>query len=375
MSKTDESAVPQPGETAPQQRKPVVVRAWRTMSAIARDPAGAASLFALLFGIIASVVPTPGVWGAGVNSVGYALVGAAAFSFIYQFWANAALVRVINRTIRQAQRRMYREIQEQWSSAISEATTSLDGYMSHLTSLHRRHWPLEVYPEGNSPNPVFNQRLESDLGNASRYDFRGQSGKHLASRLLKARCPRLKTVRIVIEDATIPDVANARIDEKRWGEPERFEGASDDEIRAIIRGDLIDSLIGLYIARVRFDRIELAYASRPTNVRVEITDRIVYVSPYVLNRPSGNRYPEVYRYDPESIPAQVAVLEYDREFSLLSGNKMILSPGTSKENLLQHLVAKELVMSSEDFDLRYRQAEQTLRALGRALGEVPDDYS
>jgi len=351
---------------APERKRSLIVR-------VTKDPAGVASLIALLIGIVASVVHPHESWGVGVNSVGYALVGAAVFSFIYQFWANDALVRLISGTIKQAQRRAFREIRGQWERAISETTSSLDSRMNQLATLHRRHWPLCVYPEGSEPNPEFNHQLESDLQSASHYDFRGQSGKHLASRLLQARYPRLKVVRIIIEDATIPNVVNARIDEKRWSEPDRFAGVSDELIRTIVLDDLFDSLVGLYSARARFERIELAYASRPTDVRVEITDRIVYVSPYIRNRPPGNRYPEVFRYDPESIPAQVAALEYEREFALLSDGKLVFSPSTRRELLREHLSAKGWDISYEDFDLRYHRAEQALRALGTELSEPPDE--
>jgi hypothetical protein len=376
MSGSDDGVVTIADEVTPQpqgRQRVAVVRAWKATSAIARDPAGTASLIALLIGVVLSAVPNPRAWGSGVHSIGYALVGAAAFSFIYQYWANNALVRLITSTISKSQRRTFREVRGQWNRAIADAASSLDRHMDQLVSLHKRHWPLEVYPEGNVPNPDFNHMLESDLRRAARYDFRGQSGKHLASRLLKTRYPRLRVVRIVIEDATIDEVANARIDEKRWSEPERLGAVSDDEIRDIVKNDLFESMVGLYSARARFDRIEVVYAGRPTDVRVEITDGIVYVSPYIRNRPSGNRYPEVFRYHPESVPAQVAVLEFDREFSLLSGNSVVFVPNSTREVLREHLKKKGWNISYEDFDLKYRQAEQSLRALGTALSEAPGE--
>jgi hypothetical protein len=376
MSRADNVAAPltddAPRETEGKRRS-APVRAWRATRAIAKDPAGTASLLALLFGFVLSAVPAPKEWSNGLHSVGYALVGAAAFSFIYQFWANDALVRLISANVKRTQRRAARDIGSQWSRAIAKTTSSLDGYMDRIISLHRRHWPLEVYPEGDIPNPQFNQKLESDLGHAARYDFRGQSGKHVASRLIQTRYRRLRVVRMVIEDAIDPDVANARIDEKRWSEPDRFQDVSDEELRAIVRDDLFDSLVGLYIARLRFDRIEIAYASRPTDVRIEITDGVVYISPYIRNRSRGNRYPEVFRYDPESIPAQIAVLEFDREFALLSESKVVFEPNTTRETLLEHLRKKKWNISPEEFDLRYRRSQEELRALGTVLNAAPEE--
>ncbi len=345
-----------------------VVRAWQVARTVAKDPAGTASLIALLAGFVASVLPVHGQWGTGIHSVGYAVVGGAAFSFIYQFWANDALMQAIESNINTTQERALDDIRLAWEEAVTSTSATLGAYTRDVLMMHKRHWPLEVYPEGNIPNPDFNHRLETDLRTASRYDFRGQSGKHLASRLVVSRYPKLESIRVIVEDATIPEVMNARIYEKRFGAPEEFGGMSSQELSDIVLNDFLDSIIGLYISRVQFDCIELVYARRPTDVRVEITDGVVYVSPYIRNRPAGNRYPEVFCYDSKSVPAEVAKLEFNREFGLLSDNKLVLRSGTSEGALLEHIRAKGWELSAEELTQRYDAAERSLRGLGNEMG-------
>jgi hypothetical protein len=107
-----------------------IVRTWRATQSVARDPAGIASLIGLLVGIVLSVISTPHGWGPGVNSVGYALVGGAFFSFIYQFWANDSLALTISERIRDAHRAAYGETVRQWDSIIAHMVTMLDGQES-----------------------------------------------------------------------------------------------------------------------------------------------------------------------------------------------------------------------------------------------------
>lgn len=323
---------------------------------------------ALLLGIVVCVLPVYGQWGTGIQSVGYAVIGGAAFSFIYQFWANEALMKAIKLNMSSAQERALGEIKNAWGDAITTATTSFNEYTNDVFLMHKRHWPLDIYPEGNAPNFSFNERLEADLRIASRYDFRGQSGKHLASRLLTSRYPSLQTVRIILEDATVPDVLNARIYEKRFGAPHDFAGMSSKQVGDIVLNDFLDSLIGLYLARVKFDRIEVAYARRPTDVRLEIIDGIVYVSPYMRNRPAGNRYPETFRYDPRSVPAEIARLEFNREFGLLSDGMLILQSNANDDFLLEHIRSKGLGLPEETFRQRYNAAERSLHLLSNELG-------
>jgi hypothetical protein len=314
-----------------------------------------------------------GKWGTGVQSVGYALVGGAAFSFVYQFWANDALLQAIKSNTRSAQEQVLREVMRAWDESISNTTASFNRYTRDVLLMHKRHWPLEVYPEGNIPNAAFNQRLTADLSTASHYDFRGQSGKHLASRLLTIGYPRLETIRLILEDATVPDVRNARVYEKRFGAPEEFAGMSAERVGTIVLDDFLASLIGLYLARVQFDRIELVYARRPTDVRVEIIDGIVYVSPYIRNRPAGNKYPEVFRYDPRSVPAEIAKLEFNREFGLLSDNMLVLQRSTNEDIFLEHIRSKGFDLTMEAFRQRCDAAERSLRTLGDEMGGQSDD--
>jgi hypothetical protein len=330
-------------------------------------------LIALLLGIVICVLPVHGKWGTGIQSVGYAVIGGAAFSFIYQFWANDALVQAIKLNMGSAQEQALGEIKKAWGDAVTTATASFNEYTHNVLLMHKRHWPLDIYPEGNMPNLAFNERLEADLRVASRYDFRGQSGKHLASRLLTSRYPSLQTVRIILEDATVPDVLNARIYEKRFGAPEDFAGMSSEQVGDIVLNDFLDSLIGLYLARVQFDRIELVYARRPTDVRIEIVDGIVYVSPYIRNRPSGNRYPETFRYDPRSVPAEIAKLEFNREFGLLSDGMLVLQSSASDDFLLKHIRSKGLGLPEETFRQRYDAAERSLQVLSDEMGRHSDD--
>lgn len=137
-------------------RKSILVRFWHTGKIVVKDPAGTGSLIALLIGIIMSSSSSVGVTSSGVRSVGYAIVGAAAFSFIYQFWANDALVHLITSKVEGAQRKANQEIENQWQSIASDTTASINIYASQFISLHKRHWPLETYPESNIPNAEFN---------------------------------------------------------------------------------------------------------------------------------------------------------------------------------------------------------------------------
>lgn len=334
--------------------------------AIVKGKAGMASLIALLLGVIFTVLSMHGTSGVAMHSVGYALIGAAAFSLIYQYWADDALARTIGSNIRIAQERALYEIKLAWSEVAAGTSASLNRYTNDVLSMHKRHWPLEVYPEGNEPNPAFNQRLEADLQQATHYDFRGQSGKHLASRLFAGRYPKLEIARVVLEDATVPEVMNGRIYEKRYSAPETFDDLTDDQLAEVVRNDLLDSLIGLYLARIHFaDRIEITYAKRPTDVRVEIIDGTVYISPYIRNRPEGNKYPEVFRYDPHSVPAEIAKLEFNREFGLLSNGKLIFQSSTTQAELLEHIRYKGWDLSPDEFTTRYHATQRALRVLGK----------
>jgi hypothetical protein len=352
----------------------LIARIWRSTRKIVRDPAGVASIIALLLGAIASLVPVHGSPGLDLHSVGYAVAGAAIFSVIYQFWANDALVEVISANIGTGQARSLQEMKVEWREISAQSTASFRRYADDMAERHKRHWPLEVYPEGSEPNRTFNEQLETDLQGAYRYDFRGQSGRHLASRLVEGRYPRLQAVRIIIEDATVPDVMDARISEKRFGSPDGLRHESDEQLRVVILNDLFESLVGLYIARSQVsESIRLVYATRPTDVRVEILDGIVYLSPFIRNRPRGNKYPEVFRYDPHSVPAEIAALEFNREFSMLSAQRFELTGAASKQYLLDHLIRKGFTLSGQEFDERYSTAERSLRSLGSVLAADSDE--
>lgn len=111
------------------------------------------------------------------------------------------------------------------------------------------------------------------------------------------------------------------------------------------------------------------YASRPTDVRMEIIDGIVYISPFIRNRPQGYKYPEVFRYDPHSIPAQVASLEFEREFGLLSKTKVRFDSGTQMSSLQEHLKAKGWDLTAGELEQRCRSAVRSLRVLNNFLGD------
>jgi hypothetical protein len=335
----------QPATPEQEKKAGAVKRTFGAARSIATDPAGTASLIALLIGIIMTFVSFT-----GVQAVGYALIGGAFFSFIYQFWANDALVKMITSKVDE-------EVGGQWRQLAAETIV-----------MHKRHWPVRIFPEGSTPNEEFNRQMELDLNRAFRYDFRGQSGKHTASRLLKSYYSHLSAVRIIVEDVTIEQVMNARIDEKRFGEPGRLENLSDERLREIVLSDMFDSLVGFHLLGSRIDSVELVYAGRPTNVRIEIVDGTVYSSPFVRNRPRGYKYPEVFCYDLQSVPAQVAVLEFDREFGLLSDSKVRFDSSMSRERLREHLEVKGWDLSRDEFNRRYREAEQSLSVVGDALG-------
>jgi hypothetical protein len=340
-------------------------RAWKLTSTIARDPAGIASLVALLIGIILTILPVPDSWSTGVSSVGYALVGGASFSFIYQFWANNAMKDLIISTLDKSQEDSLDTLKSEFRELTASTMSAFDEKVSELILLHRRHWPLNCFSEGTEPNHEFNEMIDIDLARASRYDFRGQSGKHLASRLSQGFSSRL-SIRIIIEDTSIEEVMEARIDEKRFGEPDKYEFQTDDEIKRVVETDMLESLIGLHSVRGRFERLELAYASRPTDVRIEIVNGIAYISPFVRDRPRGKKYPEAFRYAADSVPAEVASLEFNREFVLLAGTVVHMTSMT-KEKLRVHLESKGWQLTKQEFEDAYRRAEQSVRYLGSTL--------
>jgi hypothetical protein len=348
---------------------PLIKRSWHVARKIARDPAGVASVIALLSGVVASLLPLHGYTSIAVHSVGYAVVGGAAFSLIYQFWANEALLEAISRRINVGSERSLQAMKQVWDETAARDSSSFSHYTNDMAQMHKRHWPLDVYPEGNEPNRSFNERVEADLQNAYRYDFRGQSGRHLASRLVQGRYPRLQAVRIIIEDATVQDVMDARISEKRFGAADGLRHLSNDQLRAVVLNDLFESLVGLHVARSQVsESIQLVYATRPTDVRIEVIDNIVYLSPFIRNRPRGNKYPEVFRYDPHSVPGEIAALEFNREFSMLSSQRFELTRATSRQSLLDHLLSKGFTLTAQQFAQRYSAAERSLRSLGSALG-------
>ncbi|MFI5713872.1 hypothetical protein [Kribbella sp. NPDC051620] len=307
---------------------------------IAKDPAGYTSLICLLLGIVMAGVPVPKSLAEPIDAVAYSIVAAALFSILYQFWANGALVSLISETVER--------------SGIESA--------KQVAELHSAHWPLEIFPPGSAPNPIFNKHIDTALASAVRYDFRGQSGKHLANRLNQTPPNRLRYVRIIIEDSTIEDVMRVRVEEKRHTDPARYKNSTDEALEKIVRGDMRDSLIGLFLARTHYEEICIVYAPRPTDIRVEIVSgQSVFVSPYLRNRPDGFRYPEVLRYDHQSMPAQLWVLEFDREFSILGRTGVLkLTPATGAQVLHKHLRSKGWLDSIEELRGRIDDARQNL---------------
>lgn len=312
----------------------------RLTKKIAKDPAGYTSLICVLLGVVMAGIPVPKSIEEPVDAVAYSLVAAGLFSILYQFWANGALVALISETV-------------------SKSGTESAKYLSTLHSLH---WPLEVFPPGASPNLIFNKHIDSALASAVRYDFRGQSGKHLANRLNHTPPNRLRYVRIIIEDSTIEDVMRVRIEEKRHSDPARYKNSTDEVLEQIVRGDMRDSLIGLFLARIHYEEICVVYAPRPTDIRVEIVGgQGVFVSPYLRNRPDGFKYPEVLCYDHQSIPAQLWVLEFDREFSILGRTSVLkLTPATGIQILHRHLRSKGWTDTLERLRSRIDDARRNL---------------
>lgn len=331
---------PETGTTAAGQSEPWRSRAGRLTKKVAKDPAGYTSLICLLLGIVMAGVPAPKNVAESLDAVAYSIVAAALFSIIYQFWANGALIALISETVAKS------------------GTESA----KYVASLHSLHWPLEVFPPGASPNPVFNKHIDTALASAVRYDFRGQSGKHLANRLNHTPPNRLRYVRIIIEDSTIEDVMRVRIEEKRHSDPARYKNSTDEVLEKIVRGDMQDSLIGLFLARIHYEEICIVYAPRPTDIRVEIVGgQGVFVSPYLRNRPDGFKYPEVLRYDHQSMPAQLWVLEFDREFSILGRTSVLkLTPATSAQVLHRHLRSKGWSESLDQLRAKIDEARQNL---------------
>jgi hypothetical protein len=147
-----------PGVEDTQTRASLVIRTWRVGQKIAKDPAGVASVIALLLGGVVSLIPLYGSLVVAVHSVGYAVVGGAAFSLIYKFWANEALVEVISRKINIAHECSLQELKRAWHETADHSTSAFSRYAAEMAEMHRRHWPLDVYPEGSEPNRSFNER-------------------------------------------------------------------------------------------------------------------------------------------------------------------------------------------------------------------------
>src|SRR5215469_8370561 len=137
-----------------------LTRAWDAVSSIPRNPAGIASLVALLVGIIMILLHLHGSSETEIHSIGYAIIGAAGFSLMYQFFADRALLEAIGSRISEVQGPALQKMMAISANAISDNDSSFRNYAQQMAAMHRRHWPLEVYPEGNEPNGLFNDQLE-----------------------------------------------------------------------------------------------------------------------------------------------------------------------------------------------------------------------
>lgn len=211
---------------------------------------------------------------------------------------------------------------------IDESRQALRDLSAEYRSMNREFFPTHVFEPTADPDPTFNRLMMQDLQSTRQYLFRGFSGRHAAARLLLSRAEW--EIRAVVSDPRNLSGISGRA---RYLIRHAAADVDHDTINARLHNEIRIGLVGLYLARSRCTRMEVAVISDPPIDRVEIFDSSVWVTLYSDAR-STNEYPRTLRFSEGSFIYNMERSEFGRISASPHAQRLVINPNSTRDEFI-----------------------------------------
>jgi hypothetical protein len=211
---------------------------------------------------------------------------------------------------------------------IDESRQALRDLSAEYRSMNREFFPTHVFEPTAEPDPAFNRLMMQDLQNTRQYLFRGFSGRHAAARLLLSRAEW--EFRAVVSDPRNLSGISGRA---RYLIRHSAADVDHNTINKRLHDEISMGLVGLYLARSRCTRMEVAVISDPPIDRVEIFDDSVWVTLYSDAR-STHEYPRTLRFSEGSFIYNMERTEFGRISASPYANHLVITPSSTREDFI-----------------------------------------
>jgi hypothetical protein len=237
---------------------------------------------------------------------------------------------------------------------IEENRRTLRELSAEYRALNREFFPTNEFEPTNEPDPTLNHLMMEDLRNTRQYFFRGFSGRYAAARLLLARSDW--ELRAVVAD---PHERTAITGRARY--LVRHEGstlADFDSIQSRLHEEIHIGLVGLFLARSRCSRIDVAVVADPPLDRLEMFDDSVWITLY-SDAGATMLYPRTLRFSEGSFIYNMERAEFDRLHNTRGARHLVITPNTTRTDFAAQF---EMATGTKLTERRFRDLESRFHA-------------
>jgi hypothetical protein len=211
---------------------------------------------------------------------------------------------------------------------IDESRQALRDLADEYRSMNREFFPTHVFEPTAEPDPAFNRLMMQDLQHTRQYLFRGCSGRHAAARLLLSRS-EWEFRGIVADPADLSGISGRA----RYLVRHSTGNVDVDTVRERLHEEIRMGLVGLYLARSRCSRMEIAVISDPPLDRLEIFDDSVWVTLY-SDVHALAEYPRTLRFSEGSFIYNMERAEFGRISASRHAQHLVITPDMSRQEFI-----------------------------------------
>lgn len=267
-------------------------------------------------------------------SIASSLLASNIFSVLYALVTNASFLEYFTEMIRNEEKELF-------NSLILEVQRTNKAYIAS-----------KIFDPTQTKNYSFNKDLTSEFSKASKFMFRGVSGKRIAARIfyLNKKLDFIKLIIIHPEDRVSI--------QKRANHISILEERTLSDIESDIKNDIYISLINLYNSRHKCNLIEIVFQQGYSASRLEILDNAVYVSVYDNDYDGLVYYPSVVKFCNKTVFYKMYATEYMREFEFSKNNGIIaIKSDTTEAQFIDNLIRNNITFVTEqslsEYQIKY----------------------
>jgi hypothetical protein len=227
-------------------------------------------------------------------TLGTSILATTGYSIVQVFLTTRQLDLFLRSSIQSSVSSQMSLLRSEVSSVVSQVSQAANTMLEKYRELHREFVPIAQYPPVNSPDPRFNNDLNSSIRKSAHYTFRGTTAHHSVARL--AQLPSIPPqIQLIIADPTKPAAVDLRA--RRLVEIDQI---AFDQARETVVNRIFISLFGAYAIRSKCDRIEVCLTSSPHIDRLEICDDAIYVTRFSESEEEAFKFPSAVKLSNES---------------------------------------------------------------------------